>query len=206
MLSARHAAVKCAAASGQRFSAAPSGPLAGVKVLDLSRILAGPFATQNLVRVWGKSAGNCDACFIVSVFGFIHVYVYVYVCVCLLPCCGVSMSPPVCLPLRRSPSCFHFLAAGRNISPLLPQGDFGADVVKVERPQLGDDTRSWGPPFLSDGGFSSYFVSVNRNKRSVALDIRTDSGRDAVLQIARGCDGERGGGGRGGDVQLQQST
>ena len=80
-----------------------SGPLAGVRVLDLSRILAGPTCTQLL-------------------------------------------------------------------------GDYGADVIKVERPGTGDDTRTWGPPFLpGEGGEptheSAYYMSSNRNKRSIAVDI-----------------------------------
>ncbi|HLY50417.1 MAG TPA: CoA transferase, partial [Solirubrobacteraceae bacterium] len=53
-------------------------------------------------------------------------------------------------------------------------GDLGADVIKVERPGAGDDTRSWGPPFDADGE-ATYFLSVNRNKRSLALDL-TDEG------------------------------
>ncbi|HET8657573.1 MAG TPA: CoA transferase [Micromonosporaceae bacterium] len=48
--------------------------------------------------------------------------------------------------------------------------DLGADVVKVERPGTGDDTRSWAPPTTVDGR-STYFLSVNRNKRSIALDL-----------------------------------
>src|SRR4029077_16645092 len=58
-------------------------------------------------------------------------------------------------------------------------GDLGADVVKVERPE-GDDTRSWGPPWTA-AGTATYFESVNRNKRSITLDLRTA----ADLELAR---------------------
>jgi len=67
--------------------------------------------------------------------------------------------------------------------------DLGADVVKVERPEVGDDTRSWGPPFLTDAdgariGDSGYFHSVNRGKRSVALDLASPDGQAAVRALA----------------------
>ena len=83
-------------------AASPRGPLAGVTVLDLSRVLSGPFCTM-------------------------------------------------------------FLA------------DMGARVIKVEHPERGDDTRHWGPPFVA--GESAYFLSVNRNKESVALDFKHPDGR-----------------------------
>lgn len=64
--------------------------------------------------------------------------------------------------------------------------DLGADVIKVEHPGRGDDARHWGPPFI--GQDSAYFVSVNRNKRSVALDLKTSTGRDAAMAIIRSGD------------------
>jgi len=90
-----------------------AGPLSGIRVLDLSRILAGPWATQCLA-------------------------------------------------------------------------DLGADVIKVERPGVGDDTRTWGPPFFEDanaegGQTAAYYMSANRNKRSIAIDI-TDAEGQAVKQ------------------------
>ena len=64
--------------------------------------------------------------------------------------------------------------------------DMGADVVKVERPAGGDDTRAWGPPYLGDpaDGLSAYFLAVNRNKRSVAIDLRSERGRRLFLDLA----------------------
>jgi crotonobetainyl-CoA:carnitine CoA-transferase CaiB-like acyl-CoA transferase len=93
-------------------------PLHGIRVIDLSRVLAGPFATMLL-------------------------------------------------------------------------GDLGADVVKVEPPE-GDESRAWGPPWWGDPTQrrSAYFASVNRNKRSVVLDLRTDPGRaslDRLLATADLC-------------------
>lgn len=97
----------------------PSGPLAGIRVLDLTRIVAGPFATQML-------------------------------------------------------------------------GDLGAEIIKIEKPGAGDDTRSWGPPFAESTGSqeqqSAYFQAVNRNKKSVAIDISTSCGNALVRDIAKQCD------------------
>lgn len=93
----------------------PSRPLAGVRVLELARILAGPWAGQLLA-------------------------------------------------------------------------DLGADVVKVERPGSGDDTRGWGPPFLNEGDTAAYFHACNRGKRSIAIDFETDAGREQVLRLARNAD------------------
>ena len=59
--------------------------------------------------------------------------------------------------------------------------DLGADVVKLERPGSGDDTRGWGPPFL--GGLSAYFLSCNRSKRSVTLDIATPEGGELFHRL-----------------------
>jgi crotonobetainyl-CoA:carnitine CoA-transferase CaiB-like acyl-CoA transferase len=60
-------------------------------------------------------------------------------------------------------------------------GDMGADVVKIELPGSGDETRQWGPPFID--GESSYFLSVNRNKRSVTLDLKSQSGLEALRRL-----------------------
>ena len=73
--------------------------------------------------------------------------------------------------------------------------DLGADVIKIERPGAGDDTRAWGPPFLSDAEGratkeAGYFLSVNRGKRSVALDIATAEGQAIVRKLAESADVE----------------
>jgi len=72
--------------------------------------------------------------------------------------------------------------------PLCAQilGDMGADVIKVEPPGTGDDTRSWGPPFT--GGESAYFVGINRNKRSVTLNMATKAGQEILAQLIRRSD------------------
>jgi len=69
-------------------------------------------------------------------------------------------------------------------------GDLGARVIKVERPGAGDDTRSWGPPFVAsqEACVSTYFLSVNRNKESVVLDLKTRDGREALLELTRRAD------------------
>ena len=92
-------------------------PLAGVRVLDLSRVLAGPWAGQMLT-------------------------------------------------------------------------DYGAEVIKVERPGTGDDTRAWGPPWWGEGEqrVAAYFVCANRGKRSVAIDISSAHGIEQVRELARQAD------------------
>src|SRR5262245_32880064 len=97
-----------------------AGPLSHVRVLDLSRIMAGPWASQVLA-------------------------------------------------------------------------DLGADVIKVERPGAGDDTRAWGPPFLkgSDGEptrESGYFLSVNRGKRSITIDVSSSEGQQIVRRLVEKAD------------------
>jgi crotonobetainyl-CoA:carnitine CoA-transferase CaiB-like acyl-CoA transferase len=95
----------------------PKLPLAGVKILDLSRVLAGPYATMVL-------------------------------------------------------------------------GDLGADVIKVEHPDRGDDTRHWGPPFAGEGEAreSAYFLAVNRNKRSIGVDLKDSEGLERIKRLAAGAD------------------
>lgn len=94
-----------------------SGPLDGIKVLDMSRILAGPWAGQLL-------------------------------------------------------------------------GDYGAEVLKIERPSVGDDTRHWGPPWLGgeEGGESAYFLSTNRNKQSITIDISHPDGQRVVRALTEKSD------------------
>lgn len=65
-------------------------------------------------------------------------------------------------------------------------GDLGADVLKVEEPGRGDESRTYGPPFL--GGESAYFLSVNRNKRSCAIDLKAQAGRELITQLASKAD------------------
>ncbi|KRG69263.1 CoA-transferase [Stenotrophomonas terrae] len=71
--------------------------------------------------------------------------------------------------------------------------DFGADVIKVERPGVGDDTRTWGPPYLkdaagNDSSESAYYLCANRGKRSVAIDFTTDEGQALLRELVVHCD------------------
>lgn len=65
--------------------------------------------------------------------------------------------------------------------------DLGAQVIKVERPEIGDDTRGWGPPFAADGQ-AAYFRSVNRNKLSIALDLRDESEQALLRELMQSAD------------------
>ena len=81
--------------------------------------------------------------------------------------------------------------AGPTCAQLL--GDLGADVIKVERPGAGDDTRQWGPPFLKDKSGSetresAYYLCANRNKRSVAIDMSQPEGQHLIREMAALCD------------------
>ncbi len=72
------------------------------------------------------------------------------------------------------------ILAGPYATMLL--ADMGAEVIKVEQPDVGDGTRHWGPPWV--GPFSAYFLSVNRNKRSITVNLKTDEGREIIKSLA----------------------
>ncbi|QNH95452.1 CaiB/BaiF CoA transferase family protein [Corynebacterium anserum] len=76
---------------------------------------------------------------------------------------------------------FSRVLAGPYATMML--ADMGAHVIKIERPGIGDDTRSWGPPF-NEQGLSTYFAGVNRNKKTVEIDLSTDEGREQARHIA----------------------
>ena len=83
------------------------------------------------------------------------------------------------------------ILAGPTSTQLL--GDLGADIIKIERPQAGDDTRKWGPPYIKDKSGadtreSAYYLSANRNKRSVGIDISQHEGQQLVRRLAGKCD------------------
>ncbi len=88
------------------------------------------------------------------------------------------------------------LDLGRHLAgPTCAQylGDLGADVIKIENPERGEDGRGAGPPFFdADGpaerGESAFFLSANRNKRSLALDVKRPEGRAIVRRLAEGAD------------------
>jgi len=83
------------------------------------------------------------------------------------------------------------ILAGPSCTQVL--GDLGAEVIKVERPGVGDDTRQWGPPYLKDDQGrdtteSAYYLAINRNKRSITLDITKPEGQDLALRLIEHCD------------------
>ncbi|HEY8840722.1 MAG TPA: CoA transferase, partial [Candidatus Dormibacteraeota bacterium] len=79
---------------------------------------------------------------------------------------------------------FTRVVSGPYCTQLL--SDLGAEVVKIERPGSGDDSRAFGPPFIK--GESVYFLSLNRGKKSVVIDLSTETGRQAARQLAADCD------------------
>ena len=83
------------------------------------------------------------------------------------------------------------ILAGPSATQLL--GDLGADVVKVEKPAEGDDTRTWGPPFVAgrDGqptSESAYYLCANRNKRSIEIDLASPDGQALILRLLANAD------------------
>jgi crotonobetainyl-CoA:carnitine CoA-transferase CaiB-like acyl-CoA transferase len=83
------------------------------------------------------------------------------------------------------------ILAGPSCTQVL--GDLGADVIKLEMPGAGDDTRGWGPPFLKDGegnatDQSAYFQCANRNKRSVTVDLKSSAGQELILELLEKAD------------------
>ncbi|WP_153010571.1 CaiB/BaiF CoA-transferase family protein [Falsirhodobacter sp. alg1] len=79
------------------------------------------------------------------------------------------------------------ILAGPTATQLL--ADLGAEVIKVERPGCGDDTRGWGPPFVEEGSdLSAYFLCANRNKQSIAIDFTTPEGADLIRRLVVECD------------------
>ncbi|KAL4635396.1 succinate-hydroxymethylglutarate CoA-transferase isoform X1 [Arapaima gigas] len=116
---------------------------------------------------------------------------------------GVARRPPR-LSARAFSSCASTRPGQENVKPLdgikvldltrvlagpfasMILGDLGAEVIKVEKPGSGDDTRSWGPPFVGDE--SAYFLSVNRNKKSIAVNMKDPRGAKLILELAGVCD------------------
>ncbi|MCZ6604840.1 MAG: CoA transferase, partial [Alphaproteobacteria bacterium] len=83
------------------------------------------------------------------------------------------------------------ILAGPTCTQIL--GDLGADIIKIERPVSGDDTRKVGPPFLKDDSGketseSGYFLGINRNKRSITLDLTKPEGQDLARRLIAKCD------------------
>ena len=72
-------------------------------------------------------------------------------------------------------------------------GDLGADIIKIERPGVGDDTRKWGPPYVKDSdgndtSESAYYLCANRNKRSLTVDITKEQGQKLIWKLVGKCD------------------
>src|SRR5581483_221071 len=76
--------------------------------------------------------------------------------------------------------------AGPHATMML--GDLGARIIKIENPDGGDDTRGWGPPFVGSPEESTYFLSANRNKESIALDLKSEAGRRALTELLKRAD------------------
>ncbi|XP_059900716.1 succinate--hydroxymethylglutarate CoA-transferase isoform X4 [Gadus macrocephalus] len=119
----------------------------------------------------------------------------------LVPQCLPSQHRAVYIAAQRGYSCTHTAEAFRPLEGVrvldltrvlagpfatMILGDLGAEVIKVEKPGAGDDTRAWGPPFVNTE--SAYFLSVNRNKKSVAVDLKHSRGAQVVLELAAVCD------------------
>lgn len=67
-------------------------------------------------------------------------------------------------------------------------GDLGAEVIKIERPGIGDEARKWGPPFIGNTKETCYFISLNRNKKSICVDIKSTKGRHLLYELAEKSD------------------
>lgn len=80
---------------------------------------------------------------------------------------------------------FSGALSGPYCSMLL--GDMGAEIIKIERPKKGDDSRGWGPPYIKDN-LSTYFVSINRNKKSITLNLKTPEATDIIKKIVKESD------------------
>jgi crotonobetainyl-CoA:carnitine CoA-transferase CaiB-like acyl-CoA transferase len=97
----------------------------------------------------------------------------------------VDRSPPAVLPLRGViVADFTRVLAGPLATMVL--ADLGADVIKIEQPGMGDETRGWGPPFVGDD--AAYYLSANRNKRSVALDLKDPTDLEVARALIAGAD------------------
>ncbi|KAI4466182.1 succinate--hydroxymethylglutarate coa-transferase [Holotrichia oblita] len=67
-------------------------------------------------------------------------------------------------------------------------GDMGAEVIKIEKPGSGDEARNWGPPFIGNSGESCYFISLNRNKKSVCVDLKSTAGQQIIYDLVKKSD------------------